>query len=183
MDNTFFQLLQEVSTLGRDPKYIGFKMGAKPDSTEVDSNSVLGHASGRVAPVTEEPMSDEEDDDEDRFSFTSTTSTAKVLAENDKNKDNSKYDRLSWSYFALSYFIARLASFPQKCEQRKQQVLLDLFSYQLLNRPWMHFYKILFFLFFSEGMLKRRNGPLFHSWTTSLMWCVQIYKLLHVYCI
>ena len=95
MDNTFFQLLQEVSTLGRDPKYIGFKMGAKPDNTEVDSNSVLGHASGRVAPVTEEPMSDEEDDDEDRFSFTSTTSTAKVLAENDKNKDNSKYDRLS----------------------------------------------------------------------------------------
>jgi len=42
--------------------------------------------------VTEEPMSDEEEDDEDRFSFTSTTSTAKVLAENDKNRDNSKYD-------------------------------------------------------------------------------------------
>lgn len=93
--NTFFQLLQEVCALGRDPKYIGFKMGAKADSSEVDSNSVLGHGSGRVAPVTEEPMSDEEDDDEDRFSFTSTTSTAKVLGENDKNKDNLKYGCLN----------------------------------------------------------------------------------------
>lgn len=93
--NSFFQLLQEVCALGRDPKYIGFKMGAKSDSSEVDSNSVLGHGSGRVAPVTEEPMSDEEDDDDDRFSFTSTTSTAKVLAENDKNKDNMKYGCLN----------------------------------------------------------------------------------------
>ena len=94
MDAIFFQLLQEVCALGRDPKYIGFKMGAKPDSSEVDSGSGLGQGSGRVAPVTEEPMSDEEEDDDDRFSFTSTTSTAKVLAENDKNKDNSKYDCL-----------------------------------------------------------------------------------------
>ena len=91
-------------------------MGAKPDSNEVDSGSGLGQGSGRVAPVTEEPMSDEEEDDEDRFSFTSTASTAKVLAENDKSKDNSKYDCLS--YFALSrrnnishFFITRLTSF------------------------------------------------------------------------
>lgn len=91
MVDTFFQLLQEVCALGRDPKYIGFKMGAKPDNGEVDSGSVLGQGTGRVAPVSEEPMSDEEEDDEDRFSFTGTTSTAKVITENDKSRDNSKY--------------------------------------------------------------------------------------------
>ena len=92
MCGAFFQLLQEVCGQGRDPKYIGFKMGAKPDGSDVDSGSGLGQGIGRVAPVTEEPMSDEEEDDEDRFSFTSTTSTAKVITENDKSKDNSKYD-------------------------------------------------------------------------------------------
>ena len=87
-----FQLLQEVCSLGRDPKYIGFKMGAKLDGSDTDNSSTLGQGTGRVAVVNEEPMSDEEEDDDDRFSFTSTTTAAKVVTENDKIKDNSKYD-------------------------------------------------------------------------------------------
>lgn len=65
-------------------------MGAKTDSSEVDSGVGLVQGSGRVTCGAEEPMSDEEEDDDDRFSFTSTTSTAKVVAETDKNKDSSK---------------------------------------------------------------------------------------------
>ena len=75
-------------------------MGAKPDGSDTDSGSGLGPSTGRVPAVNEEPMSDEEEDDEDRFSFTSTTSTAKVVTENDKNKDNSKYDNSL--YFGLT---------------------------------------------------------------------------------
>lgn len=111
MVNTFFQLLQEVCALGRDPKYIGFKMGAKPDNGEVDSGSGFGQGTVRVAPVSEEPMSDEEEDDEDRFSFTGTTTTAKVITENDKNKDNSKYVLIVENfllYFYINYIIESL---------------------------------------------------------------------------
>ena len=67
-------------------------MGAKPDGSDTDNSSTLGQGTGRVAVVNEEPMSDEEEDDDDRFSFTSTTTAAKVVTENDKIKDNSKYD-------------------------------------------------------------------------------------------
>ena len=67
-------------------------MGAKPDGGDTDNSSTLGQGTGRVAVVNEEPMSDEEEDDDDRFSFTSTTTAAKVVTENDKIKDNSKYD-------------------------------------------------------------------------------------------
>ncbi|XP_067024084.1 E3 ubiquitin-protein ligase HUWE1-like isoform X5 [Acropora muricata] len=84
------KLLQEVCSLGQDSKYIGFKMGAKTDSSDVDSSVGLAQGSGRSTLGAEEPMSDEEEDDEDRFSFTSTTSAAKVVAESDKMKDNVK---------------------------------------------------------------------------------------------
>ena len=76
--------------MGQDSKYIGFKMGAKTDSSDVDSSVGLAQGSGRSTLGAEEPMSDEEEDDEDRFSFTSTTSAAKVVAESDKMKDNVK---------------------------------------------------------------------------------------------
>lgn len=70
-------------------------MGVKIDSSEVDSNSVLGYGFGRVVFVIEELMFDEEDDDDDRFSFISIISIVKVFVENDKNKDNMKYGCLN----------------------------------------------------------------------------------------
>ena len=91
MGLAFFQLLQEVCSLGRDPKCIGFKMGAKTDGSDTDSVTGLVQGPGRVISGAEEPMSDEEEDDDDRFSFTTTASAAKILAESDKTKDSSKY--------------------------------------------------------------------------------------------
>ena len=89
---SIFQLLHEVCSLGRDPKLIGYRLGAKAENNDVDNTSTLGsQGTGRGAQVNDEPMSDEEEDDEDRFSFTSTTSSAKFLAETDKGKDASKY--------------------------------------------------------------------------------------------
>ena len=77
-------------------------MGAKPDGGDTDNSSTLGQGTGRVAVVNEEPMSDEEEDDDDRFSFTSTTTAAKVVTENDKIKDNSKYDIAILCFSSLS---------------------------------------------------------------------------------
>lgn len=84
------KLLQEVCNLGRDPKYIGFKMGAKTDNSDMDTGVGLVQNSGRSTLGADEPMSDEEEDDDDRFSFTSTTSTTKVVSESEKIKDTSK---------------------------------------------------------------------------------------------
>ena len=77
-------------------------MGAKLDGSDTDNSSTLGQGTGRVAVVNEEPMSDEEEDDDDRFSFTSTTTAAKVVTENDKIKDNSKYDITILCFSSLS---------------------------------------------------------------------------------
>ena len=76
-------------------------MGAKTDGSDADSGAGLVQGPGRVACGADEPMSDEEEDDDDRFSFTSTTSTAKVLAETDKSKDSSKYGRCNAFYFSV----------------------------------------------------------------------------------
>ena len=110
--------MQEVCSLGRDPKYIGFKMGAKLDGSDTDNSSTLGQGTGRVAVVNEEPMSDEEEDDDDRFSFTSTTTAAKVVTENDKIKDNSKYDIsiLCFSSRSVLRFNDKINSIQRKKE-------------------------------------------------------------------
>ena len=91
MGLAFFFFFLEVCSLGRDPKCIGFKMGAKTDGSDTDSVTGLVQGPGRVISAAEEPMSDEEEDDDDRFSFTTTASAAKILAESDKTKDSSKY--------------------------------------------------------------------------------------------
>ena len=74
--------------MGRDPKYIGFKITSKAGELGTEGGAQLV-VSSRPPQMADEPMSDEDDDDEDRFSFTSTTSTSKVAAELG-NKDSSK---------------------------------------------------------------------------------------------
>ena len=73
--------------MGQDPKYIGYKVTAKPGDGSPEVGAAQGL--GRAPQVADEPMSDEDEDDEDRFSFTSTASASKVAAELGI-KDNSK---------------------------------------------------------------------------------------------
>ena len=89
---SFFQLLEELCAIGRDPKNIGYKNTSnKSEESETDGASQPQGSITRSAQMGDEPMSDEDDEDEDRFSFTSTTSSSKAGLDADKDKDTARY--------------------------------------------------------------------------------------------
>ncbi|XP_031573679.1 E3 ubiquitin-protein ligase HUWE1-like isoform X3 [Actinia tenebrosa] len=106
------KLLQQVCELGQDPKSIGYKISDATKDGDVQENSTQGSAPILPSQASEEPMTDDEFDDDDRFSFTSTSGSAKPSPDIENNKELAKgSEEEKRTFIPLTDYILNVVKF------------------------------------------------------------------------